>query len=363
MVAVAATLLSLVVAEGVLRATERYATATELAGQGYQSGRDFSRFRIPWVGFDSRASTSFTIRQPEFTYVVRTNSAGVRDDEHPVEKASEELRIAVLGDSFVASHGVDWEHAWTEVLERGLSAELGRPVTVLAGGVPGHDPVFSFHLLRQRLLPYRPDVVVLVVNPSDVHDVMLRGGLDRYTSDGWVRPPPPSRKEWLLARSHLARALLITTSRQPNAALTLTRMTDAQIARACEELTDAAVAIAELGRAEGFETLVLSQPLMNDLTGPGGPGILAPVLPLAVARGVRAVDLQPWFVARLEGRRVADVFFPVDQHFNEEGYALLAEAVKEVLSNAGLLPAPVATGALRPERPAPSPDQPEASPP
>ncbi len=340
--ALGATVLSLCVAEAVLRRTGRYATATELAGQGYRSAKDFSRFRIPWVGFDSGRSRDFMVRQPEFSYPFKTNEEGVRDDSHPLEKAPGELRVAVLGDSFVASHGVGWEHAWTEVLERRLASRLSTPVTVLVGGVPGHDPVFSYHLLRLRLMPYDPDVVVLVTNPSDLHDVKVRGGMDRYGSDGLFKPPAKTVRERLVAVSHLARALLIVTSEQPHAALTLDRLTEQDVGRTLDKLSEAAAAIAELGSVEGFEFLLLSQPILNDLRGPGGPGILAPLIPMAEARGLRAADLQPWFEKRLRGRQVDEVFFPVDQHFNEEGYALLAEAVDEALSNSGFLPSATA---------------------
>lgn len=182
-----------------------------------------------------------------------------------------------------------------------------------------------------------PDVVILVTNASDVHDLGLRGGLDRFGSDGMTRPPKSSRQEWLLARSHLARALLLTTGSQSHAALTLERITPAEIDGALRGIAGASAAIAELGRSEGFEFLLVTQPLLNDNQGPPGPGTLESLLPIAEALDVRAVDLRTRFAERLHGRDAAELFFPIDQHLNQEGYALLAEVVAEVLETAGLV--------------------------
>ena len=120
--------------------------------------------------------------EPEFDYGLRTNSLGIRDIEHPVEKPDDELRIVGLGDSFTEGQGAEYEDGYLKVLERNLNRELKRGhVRVIVGGVAGSDPFYCFKLLKDKLLVYDPDLVTLTVNTTDVMDVVVRG----ETNDFW----------------------------------------------------------------------------------------------------------------------------------------------------------------------------------
>ena len=89
-------------AEVTLRALCTYCTWTE-----QNQGRYVSPYAM-------RASSWYHVRSPnavsnyqqqEFDYEIRTNSLGFRDIEHPISKPPGELRIIVIGDSFVEGQG------------------------------------------------------------------------------------------------------------------------------------------------------------------------------------------------------------------------------------------------------------------
>jgi hypothetical protein len=48
----------------------------------------------------------------------------------------------------------------------------------MAAGVAGSDPFYEYRLLVDKLLACQPDLVMTVVNVSDVIDVIVRGGKD-----------------------------------------------------------------------------------------------------------------------------------------------------------------------------------------
>jgi hypothetical protein len=95
---------------------------------------------------------------------IQINSDGFRDREHSVEKPANTLRVAVLGDSYVAALQVDTSARVTEMLE----AELNRAgsigphtVEVLNFGQAGYGTVQELMTLRSRVWKYSPDIIVL----------------------------------------------------------------------------------------------------------------------------------------------------------------------------------------------------------
>jgi hypothetical protein len=68
---------------------------------------------------------------------VLTNSLGFADDDHDVEKASNTIRIAFLGDSFTAAVGVDRSQNFTAIVGEELQKqEPSKKIEVLNFGQP-----------------------------------------------------------------------------------------------------------------------------------------------------------------------------------------------------------------------------------
>lgn len=95
---------------------------------------------------------------------IKINDDGFRDRNRSLKKPPETVRIAVLGDSYVAAWQVPMEQRLTEVLERELNGQKpfgAKRVEVLNFGVPGYGTAQELMTLRHVVWKYEPDIVVL----------------------------------------------------------------------------------------------------------------------------------------------------------------------------------------------------------
>jgi lysophospholipase L1-like esterase len=152
----------------------------------------------PRLGFELRPGAAI---RAEVDY--RINSQGMRERELPVAKPAGTRRIGVIGDSIAFGYWVAEDDAFPRQLERLLSSAAGERIEVLDFGVPGYNLPQEIELLRERALPFSPDLVVLALCLNDLEGPeSYEYGLvqDRATRSntwtGWSY-------EWLLDRSRL----------------------------------------------------------------------------------------------------------------------------------------------------------------
>ncbi len=124
------------------------------------------------------------VKRKEFKYVLKCNSEGLRDIEHPVQKAEGEYRIICLGNSFTEGAGTPQDSTWPRLLKLRINAAYKDKITVFNAGCSGTDPFFEYFLLEKRLLKYKPDLVLLTLGASDLFFYRNRGGFERFTDDG-----------------------------------------------------------------------------------------------------------------------------------------------------------------------------------
>ncbi len=115
---------------------------------------------------------------------MHVNAQGFRGPLAREPKPEGALRIACVGDSHTFGWGV-WEHeTWPAHLARELrAAHPERDIEVLNCGVNNYDTVQEVLWLRQQVLPYEPDLVILQFY---VNDAVVRGVPA-------LRPPAPDR--------------------------------------------------------------------------------------------------------------------------------------------------------------------------
>jgi lysophospholipase L1-like esterase len=97
------------------------------------------------------------------------NSYGFRGPEFPLVKPRGGLRVVLLGASTVYGIFVKDRQTTAAQLELRLRNLLpGRPVEVLNAGVPGWTSLQTVRNLEQRVLPLRPDIVVIMDGRNEV---------------------------------------------------------------------------------------------------------------------------------------------------------------------------------------------------
>lgn len=111
----------------------------------------------------------YDFRSKEFNASTRTNRYGLRGPDPAIPKPAGVMRILMLGDSFTFGFPVKDDETFCSLIERGLWAQ-GYPVEVINGGVSGYAPTLEYILLRDQLLAFEPDLVILWYDRGDLQE-------------------------------------------------------------------------------------------------------------------------------------------------------------------------------------------------
>lgn len=118
------------------------------------------------------------------------NSHGYRDRERALPRPPGVRRVLSLGDSFAWGASVEFEDAYPQRLERGLTRRRREPWEVVSLALPGMNTVDHAAQLTQEGLAYGPELVLLGFVLNDSEDAVAAE--TRRASD-WVeaRKEPP----------------------------------------------------------------------------------------------------------------------------------------------------------------------------
>jgi hypothetical protein len=121
---------------------------------------------------------------------LRTNELGFRDRQASVPpKQPGEFRIAVIGDSFTVSAGVDYGRIFTSLVEQDLR-QRHPGAHVINLGVAGYNVVQYEMVLNEVALGLKPDLIVVALFPTnDFMDDTLDD--NRRRAFGGAPPPDP----------------------------------------------------------------------------------------------------------------------------------------------------------------------------
>ena len=176
--ALASTIVALLVAEGILRlarylSEDRRPLEVQLQSARAQAQSSMHDLKVGDIVQPSRhAGIVYELRpnvrgrfmgQP-----VVINSQGLHDYEYSRRKEPGTFRIVGVGDSSLFGWGVPFENIGLKVLERRLNQELrAQKFEVINFGVPGYNTAMEAETFVQRCLEYAPDLVLLNFNTND----------------------------------------------------------------------------------------------------------------------------------------------------------------------------------------------------
>jgi hypothetical protein len=94
--------------------------------------------------------------------LIRTNKYGHHDDNFPLEKKDNEFRGLIIGDSITMGHGVRYDEAYANQLERILKKQNASysQYQIINSGVQGYSTFQEFNLLKRSLV-FKPDFVAI----------------------------------------------------------------------------------------------------------------------------------------------------------------------------------------------------------
>lgn len=98
----------------------------------------------------------------------KINSQGLHDRYFPEKKALGVFRIAVIGDSNSFGWKVGTAHGFPKILEGILDIAQDRSFEVINFSVPGYNTAQEYELLKDKVLRFNPDMVILQFTWNDV---------------------------------------------------------------------------------------------------------------------------------------------------------------------------------------------------
>jgi len=268
------------------------------------------------------------LESSEYRYYRSINSLGLSDIEHPVEKDSSEYRIIALGDSFTEGDGADADSTWLKFLERGLQ-KYNYPLHLrfMNAGVCGSDPYFEYILLREKLLQYKPDLVIVCINSTDILDVMLRGDMARFQPDGSVKYNHAPWFEPIYASSHLSR--IVFEALGYDEFLTGDRNSGDLSTRTEKQIIQCLYDFKKLADENGFRLLVAFQPLSWEVV--NNSSSLQKVINATKQAHIDYCDLMEYYtvVEKMDSATVLNYFWSKDGHHNSTGYGAFGRGIEK----------------------------------
>lgn len=116
------------------------------------------------------------------------NSRGYRDKERTLAKPAGTRRVVSQGDSFAWGGSVEFEDAYPQRLERGLTRRRRDPWEVVNLALPGMNTVDHAAQIEEAL-SYDPDVILLGYVLNDSEDA---AAAETRRAEDWTRPKAPA---------------------------------------------------------------------------------------------------------------------------------------------------------------------------
>jgi lysophospholipase L1-like esterase len=166
----------------------------------YYLGEEDVTLRVRQAGLKKRSVKT------EFDFLHEYNNEGLRDADFDLEKRENEYRVLTFGDSFTEGVGTPGDSTWPRLLKRHLQGKMPqKEVVSMNFGASGSDVVFECDKLKKIGLKYRPDLVILTINNTDLNDLVVRGGRERFQDNQTLRYHSAPAAEYLYAFSYIFR--------------------------------------------------------------------------------------------------------------------------------------------------------------
>lgn len=279
----------------------------------------------------------FYITRPEFNYVRQCNSLGFSDVEWVLTKNTNEKRILIAGDSFTEGVGAPFDSCYPSLL-RNLLAAKDSNYYVLNSGISGDDPCVNFVNYRDRLLVYRPDVIVQTLSSNDINtDIAVKGGLERFQKNGTIKFPRPPWWEPIYALSYVSRTFFTVIGY--NELLIKTPFPEEVKNKLDQKTIELFSTYAAEAKRNQTKLVVLLQPNQGEIIQQhydyNCDKIVANVRALD---NVYVFDLLPYYINEFAKNKnaISNYYWKQDGHHNSKGYFLMAKGVEQALDSFGL---------------------------
>lgn len=310
--------------EFVIRLSKRLQTYSEQNFNTYQSAYDSKGITHLYTWPKNELMNT---SQPEFSYSYQTNEYGFIFNQD-LDSCNRDSTFIFLGDSFTFGVGSSQDSSLPVLLDEKIDQ------TVINAGIPGSDPFYQEKLIDSIFTPLGFKKYIIMLNFSDVYDFQIRGGSKRFVSKNQVEYRDKPLIEPFYKHSHLARAIIHGICKMDYSLLSKSKIHKLEL-EAIETYTnllhsvslrcDLRVILLPYPRQyannrkslEAIEKYKTISALGNSLK----------------ERSVTVYDLNNILYQQLNEENYTLYAWPIDGHYNAEGYELLANVLAKIFAN------------------------------
>jgi len=172
------------------------------------------------------------------------------------------------------------------------------------------------------LLPtFKPNVVVVAVNETDITDVLIRGGMERFVDKQQVKYNDPPWWEYLYAFSFITRYVVHNIQKKDWFFYTKS-VFESQKLKAIEQISDCLFQFKKLADEYNFELIVLYLPMQHEVE--LNWETFGKTEALLMRNNIHTLNLLKAF-QELDSEKLGDYYWLKDRHYNSKGYNYVAE--------------------------------------
>ncbi len=265
------------------------------------------------------------------------NSLGFREEEKQPQSNDPQHLIIGIGDSFAEGIGATSDSTWLQLMADNLNTDTACCVRTYNAGVSGSDVYFEYLVLDSLLQKYHPNTVVLGINTSDIHDIVIKGGRNRFKPGGKLKYNSPPWWEPLYAVSYLFRAAVHGSKKLHWSLLTFE-----------EEAVKSKQAIDSIETTVHRFNLLVKQHHAKLVVAlhPRGEEVVSGKFPfdtlaarLEADTGLYVINLQKEFARTglITPKNVSDFYWKTDLHHNADGYRIMGTIIAGYIREKGLV--------------------------
>jgi len=313
-----------ILSEGAIRISGIYKTYSEKNFQRFDS---YYGQTLPTYYHIHPPNQALQNNQTEFNYTKVTNSLGLIEKEITSYNTVNKTRAFVIGDSFAEGVGAPQDSSMPALLQHYLEEKVPNQFEVLNAGIVGSDVFFGYHLLKDKLLPLQPEIVLLNFNYSDYTDFIFRGGFERFKKNGTVQYHQAPAIEPYYKHSHLLRAFVHFVLGYDFTLIKKTVLLQ-RYQNATTEIFEAIKQMNSLCKAHNIQFAVVLQPYpfsyVKDVPGYEYVDSLAVKLRQT---NIQYINTYRAFDSVINKNNYLEYSWEKDGHFNSKGYSLFASII------------------------------------
>ncbi len=261
----------------------------------------------------------------EYGHYRKINSQGLCDEEQTIKTDSLTNTIIGLGDSFTEGLGAHSDSTWLKFLERKILSQSQTKYQFINAGISGSDPVYEYILLRDKLLKFKPNTVILALG-YEINEMIIRGGFERFQNDGTIKYRDKPFWYPLYKISGVFR--LFVRICFANEMLLPGNQVKIEEKKAINEIQSIILLFKQLGEKMNFKLVLTIYPLYKETINKKY-DYWTETIKFAQKNQIITVDLLKFYIdsVHMNKTNISNYYWPIDGHYNAKGYEKMAEGI------------------------------------